>query len=61
MELQELKTTAQQIRRDIVRMMHACQSGHPGGSLGCVDLVAALYFNVMKINENKGSDGFLQF
>ncbi len=61
MELQELKTTASQIRRDIVRMVHACQSGHPGGSLGCTDLVTALYFNVMKINEKKGSDGFLQF
>ncbi len=61
MELQELKTTASQIRRDIVRMVHACQSGHPGGSLGCTDLVAALYFNVMKINEKKGSDGFLEF
>lgn len=61
MELQELKTTASQIRRDIVRMVHACQSGHPGGSLGCTDLVTALYFNVMKINEKKGSDGYLQF
>ncbi len=61
MELQELKTTASQIRRDIVRMVHACQSGHPGGSLGCTDLVTALYFKVMKINEKKGSDGFLQF
>lgn len=61
MEIQELKTTASQIRRDIVRMVHACQSGHPGGSLGCTDLVTALYFNVMKINETKGSDGYLQF
>lgn len=61
MELQELKTTVSQVRRDIVRMVHACQSGHPGGSLGCADLVTALYFNVMKINEKKGSDGFLQF
>jgi len=61
MELQELKKTASQVRRDIVRMVHACQSGHPGGSLGCADLVTALYFNVMKINEAKGSDGFLKF
>ena len=37
-----------QIRRDIVRMVHACQSGHPGGSLGCTDLFTALYFKVMR-------------
>ena len=34
MELNELKNTASQVRRDIVRMVHSCQSGHPGGSLG---------------------------
>ena len=53
MELTQLKNTASQVRRDIVRMVHACQSGHPGGSLGCADLVVALYFNEMKINEEK--------
>lgn len=50
MELQELKDTASQVRRDIVRMVHACQSGHPGGSLGCTDFMVALYFEVMKHN-----------
>lgn len=39
---------ASQIRRDIVRMVHACQSGHPGGSLGCTDYFTALYFSVLR-------------
>jgi transketolase len=37
-----------QVRRDIVRMVHGVQSGHPGGSLGCTELLVALYFKVMK-------------
>jgi len=44
----DLQNTATQIRRDIVRMVHAVQSGHPGGSLGCTDFFTALYFSVMK-------------
>jgi len=43
-----LQETASQVRRDIVRMVHAVQSGHPGGSLGCTDFLTALYFKVMK-------------
>ncbi|MFN4285294.1 MAG: transketolase [Lacibacter sp.] len=46
----ELKEIARQIRRDIVRMVHACQSGHPGGSLGCTEFFTALYFKVMQHN-----------
>jgi transketolase len=46
----ELKEIATQLRRDIVRMVHACQSGHPGGSLGCTEYMTALYFKVMKHN-----------
>jgi transketolase len=46
----ELKQIAAQVRRDIVRMVHAVNSGHPGGSLGCTDLLVALYFKVMKHN-----------
>ncbi len=61
MELNKLKETASQVRRDIVRMVHACQSGHPGGSLGCADLLVALYFHEMNINEEKGEDGYLKF
>lgn len=44
----ELKAIATQLRRDTVRMVHAVNSGHPGGSLGCADFLAALYFQVMK-------------
>lgn len=52
--LQEIAT---QIRRDIVRMVHAVQSGHPGGSLGCADFFTALYFKVMKHNPGFSMDG----
>ena len=44
----ELKEIASQIRRDIVRMVHGANSGHPGGSLGCADFFTALYFTIMK-------------
>jgi len=43
-----LPEIASQIRRDILRMVHGANSGHPGGSLGCADLLTALYFKVMK-------------
>lgn len=46
----ELKRVAMQVRRDIIRMVHGCQSGHPGGSLGATDLVTALYFDQMQID-----------
>lgn len=48
--MSELKAVASQIRRDIVRMVHAASSGHPGGSLGCADYFTALYFKIMKHN-----------
>lgn len=54
----QLEKTASQIRRDIVRMVHAVQSGHPGGSLGCADFFTALYFEVMNHNSsNFNMDG----
>jgi len=43
----DLERIASQVRRDIVRQVHAVQSGHPGGSLGCADILTALYFKVM--------------
>ncbi len=46
----QLQQMAAQVRRDIVRMVHAVNSGHPGGSLGCTDLLVALYFKVMEHN-----------
>ncbi len=61
MQTKELQDIASQVRRDIVRMVHACQSGHPGGSLGCTDLLVGLYFQQMKINNRKGKGGFLSF
>ncbi len=51
----ELKNIASQVRRDIVRMVHAVQSGHPGGSLGCADYLTALYFDIMDHNPEKFS------
>ena len=53
----ELAKIASQVRRDIVRMVHAQQSGHPGGSLGCTDFVTALYFNIMQVDTNFKMDG----
>ncbi len=46
--ISELQRIATQVRRDIVRMVHAVQSGHPGGSLGCADYFTALYFHIME-------------
>ncbi len=55
--IQELKDVANQLRRDIVRMVHGVQSGHPGGSLGCADYFAALFFEIMKHDRNFKMDG----
>ncbi|MFZ9660438.1 MAG: transketolase [Chitinophagaceae bacterium] len=46
--MKSLQETASQIRRDILRMVHGVQSGHPGGSLGCADFFTALYFDTME-------------
>jgi transketolase len=55
---EELKNICSQVRRDIVRMVHAVQSGHPGGSLGCVEFFVALYFDILKHNpKNFQMDG----
>jgi transketolase len=64
MEVLELEKISSQVRRDIVRMVTAVQSGHPGGSLGCADFLTALYFEVMNVNpsqftmDGKGEDIF---
>ena len=50
MNTAELHNLSTQVRRDIVRMVHAVQSGHPGGSLGCTDLLVKLYFDTMSID-----------
>lgn len=51
----ELEKIVTQVRRDIVRMVHAVNSGHPGGSLGCTEYLVSLYFEVMKHNPSKFS------
>ncbi len=53
----ELTSIATQIRRDILRMVHAVNSGHPGGSLGCTEFFTALYFKVMKHDPSFNMDG----
>jgi transketolase len=55
--MSDLKAIANQVRRDIVRMVHGVQSGHPGGSLGCADFLTALYFNEMRHNPAFNMDG----
>ena len=55
--MDNLKDIATQIRRDIVRMVHGVQSGHPGGSLGCTEYLTALYFKVLKHNPDFKMDG----
>jgi transketolase len=49
MQTQEIQKISSQVRRDILRMVHGCQSGHPGGSLGCTDLLVELFFNTMHL------------
>ncbi|PRY49466.1 transketolase [Arcticibacter pallidicorallinus] len=56
-DIEKLTGIATQVRRDIVRMVHQCQSGHPGGSLGCTDYFVALYFHVLKHNPDFNMDG----
>ena len=56
--INELEKIASQVRRDIVRMVNAVSSGHPGGSLGCADYFVALYFEIMNHNaSNFNMDG----
>ncbi|MEO8108425.1 MAG: transketolase [Ginsengibacter sp.] len=57
MEIKDLKDMAAQIRRDCLRMVYEAQSGHPGGSLGCADFFAALYFEIMDRKEGFDMDG----
>jgi transketolase len=60
----ELENISTQVRRDIIRMVNGVSSGHPGGSLGCADVMTALYFEVMDLDtanfkrEGKGEDMF---
>tara|TARA_Y100001954_G_scaffold231880_1_gene282179 strand:+ start:5274 stop:6119 length:846 start_codon:yes stop_codon:yes gene_type:complete len=55
--IEDLKKISSQVRRDILRMVHNVQSGHPGGSLGCTDLLVSLFFNIMKRKEEFDMNG----
>jgi len=56
-QISNLEQFTQQVRRDILRMVHAVNSGHPGGSLGCAEFLVALYQHVMKRNEGFDMNG----
>lgn len=57
-DLNQLNSICTQVRRDILRMVHAVKSGHPGGSLGCTEYMVALHFNILKHHpENWKMDG----
>ncbi len=54
---EQLKDLTTQVRRDIIRMVHKVNSGHPGGSLGCAEFFVSLYNNIMERNEGFDMDG----
>ncbi len=56
-QISNLEQFTQQVRRDILRMVHAVNSGHPGGSLGCAEFLVTLYQKVMKRNEGFDMNG----
>ncbi len=56
-KLQELQDLVQQTRRDILRMVHKVNSGHPGGSLGCTEFLVTLYHDIMELKDGFDMDG----
>ncbi|MEL6140707.1 MAG: transketolase [Bacteroidota bacterium] len=56
-DIKQLESIASQVRRDIIRQVYLSQSGHPGGSLGCTDLIVALYFEIMYHDKGFNMDG----
>lgn len=55
--IQQLQDLTIQVRRDILRMVHKVNSGHPGGSLGCAEFLVCLYNNLMQLNDKFDMDG----
>ena len=49
-KVEALEKIANEVRQNIVKMVYEAQSGHPGGSLSCADILTVLYFNQMNIN-----------
>ena len=56
-DTQQLNDLTIQVRRDILRMVHAVNSGHPGGSLGCAEFFVALYQKIMTRKEGFDMNG----
>lgn len=56
-KIEQIQKIVSQVRRDIVRMVHSNNSGHPGGSLGCTEFLVALYFEAMSHNNSFDMDG----
>jgi len=56
-DLNFLERLVSQVRRDILRMVHKVNSGHPGGSLGCTEFMIALYYEIMDLKEGFDMDG----
>lgn len=56
MEIERLKQISKNVRRSIIEEVYSAQSGHPGGSLSCADILTVLYFNQMNINPNRKDD-----
>ena len=57
MENTQLQSLATQTRRDILRMVHAVSSGHPGGSMGCTDFFVLMYNEILRLKEGFSMDG----
>lgn len=57
MKIEELRDVVSQTRRDILRMVHKVNSGHPGGSLGCTEFMVSLYFEIMDLKDGFDMDG----
>ena len=55
--IQQLENTVQQVRRDILRMVHKVNSGHPGGSLGCAEFFVVLFKEIMNYKTDFEMDG----
>ena len=55
--IEELQNICTQLRRDVLRMVHAVQSGHPGAPLGCAEFFVALYFDQLHHNPDFNMDG----
>ncbi|NQY06784.1 MAG: transketolase, partial [Flavobacteriaceae bacterium] len=56
-DIKHLENLCTQVRRDILRMVHKVNSGHPGGSLGCTEYFVALYNEIMNHNTDFNMDG----